>query len=111
MNELYRDIDQRIAEQRRRHNMTQDVLSEKLDITVKHISAVERGKSTLSIDKLITATEIFDCSMDYLIKGENSPDYSEVIPKFILETLASKETEEKELLLEYLKLYQKIRKT
>ena len=53
MNVLYQEIGGRIQELRRLHHLTQEDLAEKLDVSVKHISSVERGTSSLSLEKLI----------------------------------------------------------
>ena len=66
---LYADIGFRIKELRRIHHMTQDQLAEFMDISIKHMSSVERGMSSLSLEKLIQICEVLDCSLDYLIIG------------------------------------------
>ena len=108
MNETNVQIGNRIAQLRKLHGMTQEILAEKLDITIKHISAVERGLSALSMDKMILASDIFDCSLDYMMKGKIAPDYSDLLPKYLIETLSSDDMYEKQLLLEYLNMYQKL---
>ena len=49
MENLYAQIGQRIVQIRRSNNLTQYQLAEMLDISVKHCSAIERGKSSLSL--------------------------------------------------------------
>lgn len=109
MSDLNRDIGQRIAKLRRLQGMTQELFAEKMEVSVKHISSVERGASALSLEKLICAGSILNCSLDYLIKGETS-EVSALLPNHVIETLSSHNTGEIELLLEYLNLYDKLRK-
>ena len=52
MENLYAQIGQRIVQIRRSNNLTQYQLAEMLDISVKHCSAIERGKSTGSKNRI-----------------------------------------------------------
>lgn len=64
----------RIKNQRKALNLTQEVLAEQLDISVKHFSEVERGLSGLSIENLIKLSNILGVSIDYIVKGEEDKD-------------------------------------
>ena len=66
MLELHKRIGKKIATLRKENSMTQEQLAEKLSITVKHCSSVERGLSSLSLEKLIYVADLFDVSLDYL---------------------------------------------
>ena len=59
MENLYAKIGQRIVQIRHANNLTQYQLAEMLDISVKHCSAIERGKSSLSLEKMIDLCDIF----------------------------------------------------
>jgi len=107
-------IGTRIAKLRKEHQMTQEQFAEKLDISIKHCSAVERGLSCLSLEKLMDVSELFDVSLDYLIK-ENFPDntctdylYTK-LPPSIISIITSRDEDEIQLLQEYLRLYTKLR--
>lgn len=110
---LTTSIGLRIAKLRKQHNITQEQLAEKLDISIKHCSAIERGVSSLSLERLIEVSVLFDVSLDYLVKGTSSGEKSEndiltVLPPSIISILLSQNEAEKDLLLEYLQLYTKI---
>lgn len=114
--ELNATIGQKIAKLRKEHNLTQEQLSEKLDISIKHCSSVERGLSSLSLEKLIDVSDLFDVSMDYLLK-DTSHNNEDAIKKFLAEApqsivsiMASDNEMQKKLLLDYLKLFSKIQK-
>lgn len=114
--ELNTSIGSRIAKLRKEHNMTQEHLAEKLDISIKHCSAVERGLSSLSLEKLVDVSILFDVSLDYLVKGNSVSDSSlkhfwANLPQSITSVLTSNDETEIDLLLEYLHLYAKIRNT
>ena len=64
----------RIKKQRKTLNLTQEVLAEQLNISVKHFSEVERGLSGLSIENLIKLSNILGVSIDYIVKGEEDKD-------------------------------------
>ena len=111
---LNASIGSRIAALRKEHSMTQEQLAEKLDISIKHCSSVERGLSALSLEKLIDVSNLFDVSLDYLIKGTsvNTDSIEHIwanLPHSITSIMTSKNEEEMQLLLEYLQLYSKIR--
>lgn len=101
-------IGARIAALRRAHKMTQDDLAEKLDISTKHISHVERGCSSLSLKNLVETGQIFQCSMDYLILGECSDKALSQLPDTIIEILHSGNDREIDRLVRYLKIYEEL---
>lgn len=77
---------QRLRACRIQSHLTQEKLSEMLDISVKHYSEVERGITGLSVEKLIELSDILSTSLDYLLKGENT---DEVLPHIVIETYHS----------------------
>ncbi len=108
MLELYKRIGKKIATLRKENSMTQEQLAEKLSITVKHCSSVERGLSSLSLEKLIYVADLFDVSLDYLVR-DFSDEEQEYIPQICLELFKDADNKERLLLKEYLSLYQKIK--
>lgn len=99
----------RISKLRKIRGMTQEKLSEQMDVSVKHISAVERGLSALSLEKLIQISGILDCSLDYLILGKDSESLTKHLPSSVLDILQSENEREIALLNEYLLMYTKLR--
>ena len=110
MENLNESIGKRISQLRKRQGLTQEKFAEVIDISIKHISAVERGTSSLSLEKLIDAAQHLDCTMDYLILGQAKKDGTDLLPASILSILSSDDGKEKELLLEYMNLYNKLRR-
>lgn len=108
MLKLYKRIGKKIATLRKENSMTQEQLAEKLSITVKHCSSVERGLSSLSLEKLIYVADLFDVSLDYLVR-DFSDEEQEYIPQICLELFKDADNKERLLLKEYLSLYQKIK--
>ena len=105
----YCKIGGRIAELRKERHMTQEQLAEVLNISVKHCSEVERGLSSLSLEKLEFVSELFDCNMDFLIHGASPSDCSRLFPSSMIEIMTSHDEEEKTLLTEYLHMYHRLR--
>ena len=103
-------IGMRIAELRRAHNLTQEALAEKLDVTSKHISHVERGCASLSIKALIALSHIFDCSIDYIIFGASADKATALLPDTILEILHSGRKDDIDRLMRYLQIYAELYK-
>ncbi len=65
-------IGQRIYELRLKNNLSQDTLADKLGVSRQAISKWENQMSVPEIDKIVQMSEIFDVSLDYLIKGKES---------------------------------------
>ena len=60
----------RLKERRKEMRMTQEQLSDQLNISIKHYSEVERGITGLSVENIIKISNILHVSIDYLLKGE-----------------------------------------
>lgn len=109
MSKLYQDIGKRISGLRKENKMTQLQLAEALDISVKHMSEVERGITCLSLEKLNLLCDILPVSLDYLIRGiDKRRDEERKIPSYIIELYNSADEEKKQLLEEYLLFFRKM---
>lgn len=67
MNIDYKLIGSRIKCERNRCGLTQEVLAEKLDVSVGYVSQVERGFTKISLDLLGKISSILDCDVKDLI--------------------------------------------
>lgn len=65
-----KQVGERVRELRKSRNMTQDALSEKIGISLKHWGAFERGTSGISIQNYIKVADYFGVTLDYLICGK-----------------------------------------
>ncbi len=104
-NEIVYEMGIRISEIRRAQGMTQETLADKLNVTPKHISHVERGCTSLSLPNLIKLCSIFGCSLDYLVLGSLHDKSLSQIPMDLINILHSDDEEEKTRLLQYLNIY------
>ena len=62
----------RVQELRKGHGMTQEELAEALGVDKDHISRIERGVKSCSIDLLIATAYVLHTSTDYLLMGKIS---------------------------------------
>ncbi len=108
-NNLNIEIGNRIKNLRINSHMTQEQLAEMLEISIKHMSASERGKACLSLEKLVQLCDFFNCSLDYLIRGTSENSLSSALPPSIINICDSNDSKEKELLNDFLKLYTRLR--
>lgn len=109
MNSLYIEIGHRIAKLRKENKMTQLQLSEALNISVKHMSEIERGITCLSLEKLERLCDILSTNMDYIIRGiDNRSANEKAIPSYIVELFNSDNKEHIQLLEEYLLIFKKL---
>lgn len=77
------DMGKRLAELRRERGLNQEELAEKLGVSRQAVSKWERGESTPDIANLVSLSELYQVSIDYLAKGEGedgSPLQSEAEP-------------------------------
>jgi len=62
----------RLAKLRKEHNLTQEDLAKKLNISAQAISKWENDLTAPDIDTLIKLSDIFNISLDELLKNEKS---------------------------------------
>ncbi len=76
-------LGKRIREERLRLKLTQEQLSERIDVTASYLGAVERGEKSMTLEKLIDLINVFGVSMDYIlsdyIKSKNEDELLELI--------------------------------
>lgn len=74
MNDTKAIVAKNITELRIRNNLTQMELAEKLNYSDKTISKWERGESSPDIAVLVELADLFDVTLDYLVRSENVDD-------------------------------------
>ena len=63
----YVALGQRIRKARKEQGLTQEQLAEACDLSTAHIGHIERGTRALSIESLITISNMLNVSTDYLL--------------------------------------------
>ena len=71
------EFGKRIKSLRTDRNITQDRLAEELNISCRLLRNIENGAKAPSYDILLTISELFSVSTDYLLKG-NEHTYSDL---------------------------------
>ncbi len=66
------EIGRRIQRLRKERELTQEQMSERLNISTVHLAKIEAGKRGCSLDILIDITMFFGISLDYLVFGKVS---------------------------------------
>ena len=55
------EIGNRISVERRRNNITQEQLAEKMNVSIQMISNLERGNKAIKINNLVNLSQILGC--------------------------------------------------
>ena len=71
-NDFLEDMGKRIAECRKEHNMTQEKLAEKTEVSLQTISNIELGKKAVRPENLAKICSVLDVTSDYIIFGRRS---------------------------------------
>lgn len=71
----------RIKEMRKQAGYTQEKLADKVGVGCQSIANIENGRKGASIDTLIILSELFGCTLDYLILGKSSEGLGIHIPE------------------------------
>lgn len=104
-NDILAAIGTRIAEIRRQNKVTQEALADMLGVSPKHISHVENATSCLSLKNFIRFCNIFSCSMDYIILGEQNNEALSKLPDEIVKILSTGNDDDIIRLNRYLQVY------
>ena len=103
MNIDYKLIGERIKKERKSKGMTQDVLSERLGVSIGYVSQVERGITKISLDLLGAISTILDCDIAKLIT-ESATNSGEYMETELLNEIRKLNGKKKKYILEIIKL-------
>ena len=70
MNELLKEMGQRILERRKQLNMTQETLANLTHLTSQTISYAEMGQKAMRPETMLKICEALGISADYLLRGK-----------------------------------------
>ncbi len=74
-------LSEKIYALRKKNNLSQEELAEKIGVSRQAISKWESGTSLPEIEKLISLSEYFNVSIDYLVKEQAEDEQMEEKPK------------------------------
>ena len=72
MDDLLKEMGQRLVARRKHLGLTQDELAERSDLTTQTISTSETGRKALRPENIIKLSEALDVSVEYLLLGKVS---------------------------------------
>lgn len=89
-----------IADSRKKVNLTQEQLGEKLSVTDRAVSKWERGLSLPDADKMLELCKILNINVNELLSGEkiNMKDYERKTEELLLELSKQEELKNKKLM-------------
>ena len=70
-------FNEKLIKMRKEKGLSQEALGEKLDVVRKTISKCELGETTPEMDKLVKLSELFEISLDELIKDDSEISVAE----------------------------------
>ncbi len=98
----YKMLGKRIREERLRLNLTQERLSEDVEISTAYLGQIERGERSLTLDKLVRLANRLGVTVDYLLSDSVSISPDNQTDR-ILQLLQDKTAEDKEMAFQVLK--------
>jgi transcriptional regulator with XRE-family HTH domain len=98
----YSEIGMRIRNLRKAKNLTQEQVANIISVSDNHVSKIETGNSSISLNVFINIAKSFDVSLDYLMFGtlEQGQTVNDTIIKAILDDFSE---EQKDLTVHMLK--------
>ncbi len=99
----YKIIGKRLKEARRKKGLTQDELSEKLDLSIAYLSRLENGTGKINLNRLLQICNILEVSAGEILLGVTSEDRI-YLNKELAEVLQKCDGEKQRLIYEIAKL-------
>ena len=75
MNYEIKQSGERVQHLRLQHGYTQEEFSSALNIDRSNVSRIESGRRSCSLDLLVQLSDIFGVTLDYLVFGQDKPDW------------------------------------
>ena len=107
MNIDYKLIGERIKRTRKAKGMTQEVLAERLNVSIGYVSQVERGITKISLDLLGAVSAILGCDVAFLI-SESAVNSNEYIESELLSEIEKLDNKKRKYILEVIKTTNKL---
>lgn len=79
----YKKFGSRIREERLKFNLTQEILSEDINISVSYMGQIERGERSLSLDTLVKLAHRLGVTIDYLLQDSLKTNRENSINQFV----------------------------
>ena len=84
-NTFLTEMGKRISDQRKKSGLTQEQVSEKINISIQSLSCIELGKKAIRPENLRNLCEALNVSADYILTGKRSEkQLSSIVKKLSL---------------------------
>jgi transcriptional regulator with XRE-family HTH domain len=93
------ELGQRLVELRKKHNITQTEIAERLNVSQQVVSNIERGVTPPKIEQLKIFADLYNVSIDYLIGHDYREDKIDDVEHRIMKCVKQMDEEGKELSL------------
>lgn len=100
----YTLLGKRIREERLRLNLTQEKLSEDINISTAYLGQIERGERNVTLDKLIPLANRLGVTVDFLLSDYITSVDDDINLNRLKQLLQGKTAAEKELAINMVKL-------
>ena len=97
----------RLREWRQRFRLTRKEVADRCGLTEKYYSDIERGTCGMSVETLISFSELYGFTLDYLIRGEKEEGEQRVMEEFFMANLGNLSLEKQDYCLQMLRLFVK----
>jgi len=77
------EISQRLKSLRKENKLTIERLAELVGVSTSFIGLIEKGESGISIENLYKLSQVFNCSLDYLVTGNKTGTTSNTHSRFV----------------------------
>jgi len=99
-------IGKKIKQFRNKRNLTQSELAERINVSYQQIQKYERGKTRISVQRLISITEALDIPINSFFRNDNSLIISDKGDPYVINNRFQYELTKEEA--EFMKLFRKI---
>lgn len=103
MNIDYKLIGERIKRMRKSNGITQEILAERLNVSIGYVSQVERGITKISLDLLAAISVILNCDIASLI-SESAINSNEYMESEIISEIKKLDQKKKKYILSVIRL-------
>lgn len=105
----YIDLGRRIREERQKLNLTQEKLSEAVNVSTTYIGQIERGERCPTLETLLRISNSLGVSIDYLLHESINPS-STTLSNLWVQMTHELSDSEKEMIIELVKVIKNHRK-
>jgi len=100
----YKALGARIQQRRQQLGLSQQYVSEQLDLSISFFGRVERGEKVASLETLIKIANFFEFSLDYLLQDSLNKTVSAELQAELAQVFNDKTTDQTKRLIEWLKI-------